>query len=88
MTSTSTAFLGHKLYGAGSENVLFLHHWMGDAGSYDPLIPYLNPDIYTYVFADVRGYGMSRHLSGTYTVGEVATDAFRLADSLGWGSST
>lgn len=84
MTSSSTDILGHKIYGQGSENVLLLHHWMGDAGSYDPLIPYLNPDLYTYAFADLRGYGMSRHLLGTYTVDEVAADAFRLVDSLGW----
>lgn len=84
MTSSSTGILGHKTYGNGSEKVLLLHHWMGDAASYDPLIPYLNQDRYTYVFADLRGYGTSRHLSGAYTVHEVAADAFHLADSLGW----
>jgi len=84
MKSSSTSILGHKMYGTGSENVLLLHHWMGDAASYDPLIPYLNPDRYTYVFADVRGYGTSQHLSGAYSVDEVAADAFRLAESLGW----
>lgn len=84
MTSSSTGILGHKMYGKGSEKVLLLHHWMGDAASYDPLIPYLNQDGYTYVFADLRGYGTSRHLTGAYTVHEVAADAFRLADSLGW----
>ena len=36
------------------------------------------------VFADVRGYGKSRHLHGAYSVEEVATDVFRLADHLGW----
>lgn len=84
MTSSSTDILGYKTYGNGSEKVLLLHHWMGDAASYDPLIPYLNLDRYTYAFADVRGYGTSRHLQGAYTVDEVAADAFRLADSLGW----
>lgn len=57
---------------------------MGTAASYDPLIPYLNLDLYTYAFADLRGYGTSRHFLGTYTVDEVAADAFYLADSLGW----
>lgn len=84
MKSSSTGILGHKMYGQGSEKVLLLHHWMGDAASYDPLIPYLNQDRYTYVFADVRGYGTSRHLRGAYSVDEVAADAFDLADSLGW----
>lgn len=82
--STEFPVLGHSIYGQGSEKVLVFHHWMGDAASYEPLIPYLDPDSYTYVFADVRGYGTSRHLTGAYTVEEVAADAFRLADSLGW----
>lgn len=84
MKSYSTGLLGHKMYGQGSEKVLLLHHWMGDATSYDPLVPYLNQDRYTYVFADVRGYGTSQHLSGAFSVDEVAADAFDLADSLGW----
>ena len=84
MTNSSRGILGHTLYGQGSEPVLLLHHWMGDAASYDALIPYLNPDRYTYAFADVRGYGTSRHLPGAYTVDEVAADAFRLVDNLGW----
>jgi len=45
---------------------------------------YLDPTTFTYVFADVRGYGQSRNLKGEYTVEEVAGDAFRLADDLGW----
>ncbi len=84
MKSSSTGILGHKRSGQGSEKVLLLHHWMGDAASYDPLIPYLNQDRYTYVFTDVRGYGTSQHLSGAYSVDEVAADAVRLADSFGW----
>jgi len=84
MAHFSRAILGYTTHGQGSEKVLLLHHWMGDATSYDPLIPYLNQDRYTYVFADVRGYGSSQHLSGAYSVDEVAADAFDLADSLGW----
>lgn len=76
--------LGHRVFGQGHEKVLLLHHWMGDAMSYDPLIPYLDPSVYTYAFADVRGCGASRHLSGAYTVEEVAADVHRLADSLSW----
>ncbi len=74
--------LGHSVYGQGSEKVLVFHDWMGDAANYEPLIPYLDPSAYTYVFADVRGYGNSRHLAGDYSVEEVAADAFRLAGQL------
>jgi pimeloyl-ACP methyl ester carboxylesterase len=76
--------LGHSVYGQGTEKVLVLHDWMGDSANYEPLIPYLDPLRYTYVFGDVPGYGLSRHLAGDYTVGRVAADAFHLADTLGW----
>lgn len=76
--------LGHVLHGQGAEKVLALHDWMGDAANFDPLLPYLDLGRYTYAFADLRGYGSSRHLGGPYTVEQVAADGFRLADSLGW----
>lgn len=76
--------LGHAVYGQGSEKVMVFHDWMGDTANYDPVIPYLDPNTFTYVFVEVRGYGRSRHLEGNFTVDEVAGDAFSLADHLGW----
>lgn len=76
--------LGYSTYGNGKEKVIVLHDWMGDSSNYEPATPYLDPITFTYVFADVRGYGKSRHLKGKYTVTEVAADVFHLADSLGW----
>lgn len=76
--------LGHSVYGQGSEHVLVLHDWMGDAANYEPMLGHLDPTSYTYVFVDLRGYGRSIHLTGDFSVSEVAADAFRLADHLGW----
>lgn len=76
--------LGYSVYGQGPEKVLVFHDWMGDSANYDPILRYLDPNTFTYVFADIRGYGRSRNLKGKYTVEEVAGDAFRLADKLGW----
>jgi len=76
--------LGHTTYGNGEEKVIILHDWMGDSSNYEPVIPYLDPVTFTYVFADVRGYGKSIHLKGEYTAKEVSSDIFLLADSLGW----
>lgn len=90
-TASSTAgtdggpILGYSVYGNGVEKVIVLHDWMGDAANYEPVIPYLDPNSFTWVFTDVRGYGHSRNLKGSYTVEEVAGDVLRLADSLGWG---
>lgn len=41
-------------------------------------------DEFTYVFPAYRGYGLSRHLRGRYTVDEIAADVLVLADELGW----
>jgi pimeloyl-ACP methyl ester carboxylesterase len=76
--------LGHSVYGQGEEKVLVFHDWMGDAANYEPLIPYLDPVSYTYVFVDIRGYGKSLNLTGEYSADEVTADAFRLANTLGW----
>ncbi|MGI9412342.1 MAG: alpha/beta fold hydrolase [Hyphomicrobiales bacterium] len=76
--------LGHEVYGTGAEKVILLHDWMGDAQNYAPLKAYLDAQAFTYVFADVRGYGRSIRLKGAYTAGEVASDVVHLADHLGF----
>ncbi|KVH37683.1 alpha/beta hydrolase [Burkholderia cepacia] len=76
--------LGYLRHGTGPECVMVLHDWLGDHTNYAALLPYLDDTAFTYVFADLRGYGRSRHLSGTYTVDEIAADCLALADQLGW----
>lgn len=76
--------LAHKQMGSGKEKVLVMHHWMGDSTSYDSMLPYLNTNAYTYVFVDLRGYGRSKEMRGTYTVEEASSDAIKLINSLGW----
>lgn len=76
--------IAHKQIGSGKEKVLVMHHWMGDWTSYDSMIPYLNTNDYTYVFVDLRGYGRSKEMKGTYSVEEASKDAMKLIDSLAW----
>jgi pimeloyl-ACP methyl ester carboxylesterase len=80
----SMEFIAHKQIGSGKEKVLVMHNWMGDSTSYDSMLPYLNTDDYTYVFVDLRGYGRSKEMRGTYSVEEASTDAIKLIDSLAW----
>ncbi|MFK7844101.1 MAG: alpha/beta fold hydrolase [Rhodothermales bacterium] len=82
--AAAPVMLGHSTFGQGPEKVLVFHDWMGDAKNYDPLLPFLDPYSFTYVFADLRGYGQSLHLNGKYTAEESAGDAFELATHLGW----
>ncbi|MCA8093966.1 alpha/beta hydrolase [Burkholderia anthina] len=70
-------------HGTGPECVMVLHDWLGDHPNYAALLPYLDETAFTYVFADLRGYGRSIHLSGTCTIDEIAADCLALADQLG-----
>lgn len=81
---TQRIILAHHSFGSGPEKVLVLHSWMDDASSFDLLKPYLNSERYTYVFADLRGYGRSMELQGRYDEQEISADAFQLASYLGW----
>ena len=82
--TTVPVLLGHNTFGQGPEKVLVFHDWMGDSKNYDPVLPFLDPYSFTYVFADLRGYGQSLHLEGKYTAEESASDAFQIASHLGW----
>ncbi len=76
--------LGYETFGSGSEKVIVLHDWMGDSSNYASVKQWLDSNQFTYAFAEVRGYGKSKTISGEYTTDEVAGDVFKLADHLGW----
>lgn len=80
----SMAGLGYAQHGDGPIPVLVLHDWLGDHGNYDAVMPWLDGEAFTYVFADLRGYGQSIALTGACTVEEIAADCLALADRLGW----
>lgn len=77
--------IGHTLCGSGPEGVIVCHGWFGDSKVFDPMLPWLDAEAYTYAFVDYRGYGKSKSMTGEYTVAEIASDVLALADSLGWG---
>jgi 3-oxoadipate enol-lactonase len=76
--------IGFTRVGDGPTRVLVLHDWFCDHSSWDAALPYLTPARFTYVFADLRGYGKSLGIEGAYTLEEAASDAIALADHLGW----
>lgn len=78
--------IGFNTVGSGQEKVLVLHGWFGDSSAFDPMVPFLDTQTFTYAFMDYRGYGKSKDLTGQYTMAEIAQDALSLADSLGWES--
>ena len=74
--------LGHCRIGNGSTVCVVLHEWLGDHVNWEPVLPYLDPARCTIVFVDLRGYGWSRGVSGSYTLDEAAADVLRTADEL------
>lgn len=78
------ADLGFARHGDGPRRVLVLHDWFADHSGYDPALPYLSRERFTYVFADLRGYGLSRAIAGRYSLEEAAEDCLALLERLGW----
>ena len=78
--------LGYRKYGAGEIPVLLLHEWLAAHANYMPMLSYVDDRLFSYVLADLRGYGLSRHLPGDYSAAEAACDLLRLADMLGFES--
>jgi 3-oxoadipate enol-lactonase len=74
--------LGHCRIGNGPVPCVVLHEWLGDHVNWEPTLPYFDLARHTLVFIDLRGYGWSRRLSGSYTLEEAAHDVLRTVDQL------
>ena len=70
--------------GDGPIKIMVIHGWFWDHRVFTPMFDSLDGTRFTYVFPDIRGYGNSREVAGSYTIGEIAEDAIALADQLGW----
>lgn len=79
-----TREISFTTHGRGSLPVLVLHDWFCDHSTWDAALPYLDEDRFTWVFADLRGYGGSRGIPGEYTLEEAAGDAAALVRRLEW----
>jgi len=49
------AFNGYTQLGHGPRKVLAMNGWFGSADDWQPLVPALDTDAFTYVFFDYRG---------------------------------
>jgi 3-oxoadipate enol-lactonase len=76
--------LGHERVGSGPRGILVLNDWMSDTSAWDGTRAYLDRERFSWVFADLRGYGRSRGRAGAFTVREGAADVLALADALAW----
>ena len=58
--------LGHDRIGTGPNRVVVMNDWMADTSTWDGARRYLDLDAFTWVFADLRGYGRSKALDGPF----------------------
>ncbi|XP_064480477.1 serine hydrolase-like protein isoform X2 [Ornithodoros turicata] len=70
---------------SASNNVLALHGWRNNAGTFDNLAPLLSEDLYI-VAVDLSGHGLSSHkpLGCSYNYIEYVMDVCRIVDILKW----
>ena len=76
--------LGHRIHGNGPEKAFLYNDWLASAESWDPTLPYLDTERFTYILTDLRGYGESLDQTGEYNEVEGAADTLALADHLGY----
>ena len=78
--------LNFRSFGNGEKKVFVVHDFFCDISEYEWIWPYLNTEAFTYVFADLRGYGQNKDQEGVFSVEEAAADIIEVVDSLGWQS--
>jgi 3-oxoadipate enol-lactonase len=78
------AKLGHELVGVGPTRVVVTNDWLSDTSTWDGARALLDDQRFTYAFADLRGYGRSRALTGAFSIAEAAADVLTLTEDLGW----
>ncbi len=74
--------LGYEKIGIGSRAVVVMNDWLCDTSTWDGARAYLDPRAFTWIFAELRGYGRSKEIAGAHTVEEAAADVIALADAL------
>jgi pimeloyl-ACP methyl ester carboxylesterase len=70
--------LGHRIIGTGTKKIIFLHELMGNYKNYEPVFPYLDTKKFTFIFVDLRGYGLSKEIKGEYSCIEASNDVKNL----------
>jgi len=76
--------LGHDRVGSGARRVIVLNDWVCDTSTWDGARAYLDDRTFTWVLADLRGYGRSMDQSGRFELTEAASDVLALANELGF----
>jgi pimeloyl-ACP methyl ester carboxylesterase len=74
----------YKVFGKGPVPIVALHPWFCDGSSFAPILPYLDPQKFTLLLMDLRGYGVAKEVKGSYTLQEAVQDTIAVTDFLQW----
>ncbi|WP_223565193.1 alpha/beta fold hydrolase [Agrobacterium tumefaciens] len=73
-----------QVVGIGPIRIIAVTGWMGDHRLFEPFLPIIDKERYSFAFLDARGYGSRIQEDGPYTVEHIAADVVACADQLGW----
>ena len=76
--------IAHHVHGSGPIRAVALHGWFGDGRVFAPMLPALDPEVFSLAIPDYRGYGASRGKAGPFDIDTVAEDVAQLARHFGW----
>lgn len=80
--SASDRLLGWRRVGSGPVKAIVMNDWIDDTSTWDACQPFLDATAVEWIFADLRGYGLSRQLHGPHGAVQAGKDILELADSL------
>jgi pimeloyl-ACP methyl ester carboxylesterase len=75
---------GYLQTGHGPCKIVGLSGQFGSATDWNAVASSLDPELFTCIWFDYRGYGASNLRIGDYTVAEAAADVLALTDHFGW----
>lgn len=74
--------LKFKQIGNGEQKIIVLHELMGDCRNYEAMFPFIDEKKFTFLFTDLRGYGLSKEIKGDYSCIEASNDVKNLIEYL------
>jgi len=74
--------IGSRRIGNGPVKAIVMNDWIGDTSTWDACQCYLDTGAAEWIFADLRGYGLSRKLPGPFDAVQAGKDIIELADSM------
>lgn len=66
-----------------ANRLLVLHDWLSDTTSHNIWVEYYQKET-EICLVDLRGYGLSKEIKGSYTLGEIVADLEALLHKLNW----